>query len=56
MPLATVIYTITQDRTAFKLNNKNMDRITIGEKSAKTYEKMREELYEKENLKVPEDN
>lgn len=56
MPLATVIYTITQDRTAFKLNNKNIDRITIGEKSAKTYEKMREELYEKENLKVPEND
>ena len=48
MPLATVIYTLNQDRTAKKLKEKQMDRITIAEKSNKSFDEMREEKLKKE--------
>ena len=48
MPLATVIYTLNQDRTAKKLKEKQMDRITIAEKSSKSFDEMREEKLKKE--------
>ena len=42
MPLATVLYTLNEDRIAKKLEEKNLDRITIAEKANEDFEKMRE--------------
>lgn len=43
MPLATVLYTLSQDRLEKKLKQKHLDRITIAEKSHKNFEELREE-------------
>lgn len=42
MPLATVVYTIVEDKTYIKLKEKNMDRITVAEKSNQSVEELRE--------------
>lgn len=47
MPLATVVYTIVEDRTYIKLKEKNMDRITVAEKSNQSVEELREKEIEK---------
>mgnify|MGYP002711917381 CR=1 FL=1 len=48
MPLATVIYTLIEDRTVKKLKDKNYDRITVAEKAAKSFEEMRNDKFQKE--------
>ena len=45
MPLATVIYTLSQDRVDKKLKEKDLDRVTMAEKSRLTFEEMREEKH-----------
>lgn len=47
MPLATVIYTLSQDSIAKKLKEKDMDRITVAEKSNRSFDEMREERLRK---------
>ncbi|MFO3716667.1 AI-2E family transporter [Anaerococcus cruorum] len=47
MPLATVIYTLIEDNTYIKLKEKNMDRITVAEKSNQTVEELRKKEIEK---------
>ena len=49
MPLATVIYTLVVDRTNIKLKEKNMDRITVAEKSNQTVEELREKEAERKS-------
>lgn len=48
MPLATVLYTLHQDRVDKKLQEKQLDRITVAEKSKLTLEEMREEKRKKD--------
>ncbi|MDU3212041.1 AI-2E family transporter [Anaerococcus sp.] len=47
MPLATVIYTLSQDSIAKKLKEKDLDRITVAEKSNRSFDEMREERLRK---------
>lgn len=47
MPLATVLYTLVEDRTLRKLKEKELDRITVAEKASKTFEELRNEKFGK---------
>ena len=48
MPIAAVLYTLSQDKINKKLKEKKMDRITVAEKAKKSYEEMREEKLREE--------
>lgn len=48
MPIAAVLYTLSQDNVNKKLKEKKMDRITVAEKAKKSYDEMREEKLRKE--------
>lgn len=47
MPLATVVYTLVEDKTHIKLKEKSMDRITVAEKSNQTVEELRKKEMER---------
>lgn len=47
MPLATVLYTLVEDRTLRKLKEKELDRISVAEKASKTFEELRNEKFGK---------
>ena len=47
MPLATVVYTLVEDKTHIKLKEKSMDRITVAEKSNQSVEELRKKEIER---------
>ena len=51
MPLATVFYTLKEDRTIKKLKEKEIDEKSLGEKANKSFEHMRKERLEEDFTK-----
>ena len=51
MPLATVFYTLKEDRTIRKLKEKEVDEQSLGEKANKSFEQMRKERLEEDFTK-----
>lgn len=52
IPLATIVYTLNEDRTIIKLKEKGMDNREISEKSDRSFKEMRKEILEdKLNIK-----
>lgn len=51
MPLATVFYTLKEDRTIKKLKEKEIDEKSLGEKADKSFEQMRKERLEEDFTK-----